>query len=124
MPARPVVITCGTRISRFSWVMPNVAFTMRLFPGNEAEYERRHRPIWPELAAVLRAHGVEDYAIYLDDATGTLFGHATIRSREEWDSIANEEVCQRWWRHMQPLMETDEAGRPVAVSLREVFRLE
>jgi L-rhamnose mutarotase len=104
--------------------MPTVAFTMRLFPGNEAEYERRHRPIWPELAQVLRAHGVQDYAIFLDDATGTLFGHAVIRSHEEWETIANEEVCQRWWQHMKPLMETDGDGRPVAVSLREVFRLE
>lgn len=103
--------------------MPRIAFTMRLVPGNAAEYERRHRPIWPELAAVLRTHGVEDYAIYLDDASGTLFGHAVIRSLEEWDSIAKEEVCQRWWQFMKPLMQTNEDGSPVATPLREVFRL-
>ena len=33
------------------------AFVMAVHPGHEAEYERRHRPIWPELEAVLRAHG-------------------------------------------------------------------
>lgn len=104
--------------------MPRVAFTMRIIPGNEEEYERRHRPIWPELATVLRAHGVEDYAIYLDDTTGLLFGHAVVRSLEEWDSIAREEVCQRWWRFMQPLMETNSDGSPVANPLREVFYLD
>jgi L-rhamnose mutarotase len=104
--------------------MPRIAFTMRLFPGNEAEYERRHRPIWPELAGVLRAHGVVDYAIYLDDTTGTLFGHAVVRSLEEWESIAKEEVCQRWWQYMKPLMETSPDGSPVSTTLREVFCLE
>jgi L-rhamnose mutarotase len=119
----PKVATCGRLNPRFSCLMPRIAFTMRLFPGQEAEYERRHRPIWPELAAVLRAHGVEDYAIYLDDSTGILFGHAVVRSLDEWDSIAKEEVCQRWWRHMKPLMATHDDGSPVSTPLREVFRL-
>lgn len=104
--------------------MSRVAFTMRIIQGNEEEYERRHRPIWPELAAVLRAHGVQDYAIYLDDTTGLLFGHAVVRSLAEWDSIAKEEVCQRWWQFMKPLMETNADGSPVATSLREVFYLD
>lgn len=33
-------------------------FVRQLRPGCEAEYVRRHNPIWPELTAVLRSHGV------------------------------------------------------------------
>ena len=43
---------------------------MSIHAGQAAEYERRHSPIWAELEATLRAHGVETYTIFLDDASG------------------------------------------------------
>ena len=42
------------------------AFTMKLNPGMEDEYRRRHDEIWPELAELLKNAGVEDYSIHLD----------------------------------------------------------
>ena len=33
------------------------AFIMHVNPDQHAEYERRHRPIWPELEATLKKHG-------------------------------------------------------------------
>ncbi len=54
------------------------AFVMSVHPGQEAEYERRHQPIWPELEAVLRRHGVRSYSIFLDKDTRQLFGYAEI----------------------------------------------
>ena len=38
------------------------AFLMRLKPGCQAEYARRHHPIWPELQAALKAHGAHNYS--------------------------------------------------------------
>ncbi|HBE24197.1 MAG TPA: L-rhamnose mutarotase, partial [Ktedonobacter sp.] len=29
--------------------MQRIAFTMRIKPGTEEEYRRRHRQVWPEL---------------------------------------------------------------------------
>ena len=46
--------------------MQRFAFAMKLRPGFEAEYKRRHDEIWPELARELRDAGVSDYSIYLD----------------------------------------------------------
>ena len=43
------------------------AFRMKLNPGMEAEYRRRHDEIWPELVELLHEAGVSDYAIYLDE---------------------------------------------------------
>ncbi len=34
--------------------MERVCFYLRLFPGTEAEYDRRHAAIWPELAEAIR----------------------------------------------------------------------
>jgi L-rhamnose mutarotase len=96
---------------------------MSVHPGQEAEYERRHRPIWPELEEVLRAHGVRTYSIFLDSETRDLFAYAEIESEERWAAIASTEVCRRWWRHMRDLMPSHEDARPVAMDLREVFHL-
>ena len=54
--------------------MQKYAFKMRLNPGMEAEYKRRHDEIWPELAALLKDAGISDYSIHLDRDTNTLFG--------------------------------------------------
>ena len=34
--------------------MERVGFTMRLLPGQEAEYRRRHATVWPEMLAALQ----------------------------------------------------------------------
>ena len=34
--------------------LKRVAFVMQVQPDQHKEYERRHRPIWPELEAVLK----------------------------------------------------------------------
>jgi L-rhamnose mutarotase len=39
------------------------AFVMSVNPGQEAEYARRHQPIWQELTDALVAHGVHTYSI-------------------------------------------------------------
>ena len=53
--------------------MPRLAFKMQLLPGAAAEYKKRHDELWPELAAELKAAGVSDYSIFLDEETLTLF---------------------------------------------------
>ncbi len=99
------------------------AFRMTVHPGREAEYERRHRPIWPELQEVLRAHGVSNYSIFLDSETQDLFAYVEIDSEERWEAIAETEVCRRWWRYMSELMPSAPDHSPLSKELREVFRL-
>ncbi len=99
------------------------AFRMSVHPGAEAEYEQRHRPIWPELEAMLRAHGVLTYSIFLDDETRDLFGYVEVESEERWAAIAATEVCGRWWRHMREVMPAHADDKPVSRPLREVFCL-
>ena len=100
------------------------AFRMSVNRGQEAEYERRHRPIWKELEETLVAHGVITYSIFLDDASGDLFGYAEIESEERWAAIASTEVCRRWWVHMSEIMPSNPDHSPVAKDLREVFHIE
>lgn len=96
---------------------------MQLRAGQLDEYRRRHSPIWPELAAVLKAHGVHNYSIHLHPGTLQLFGCAEIESEERWAAIAQTPVCRRWWMHMRELMETNPDDSPASVGLEEVFFL-
>lgn len=49
------------------------AFKMKLKSGFEVEYKKRHDEIWPELAKLLSESGIQDYSIFLDEETLTLF---------------------------------------------------
>ena len=99
------------------------AFRMRVHPEHVAEYQRRHNPIWPELEATLRAHGVSRYFIFLDETTSDLFAYAEIESEERWQAIAHTDVCRRWWASMQQLMPSHADASPESRDLREVFRM-
>jgi L-rhamnose mutarotase len=100
------------------------AFRMSVNAGQEAEYERRHNPIWRELEDTLVRHGVRSYSIFLDPVTRDLFGYAEIDSEERWQAIAGTEVCRRWWTHMREVMPANPDDSPVSSALREVFHIE
>jgi len=100
------------------------AFLMSVNPDSHDEYKRRHRPIWEELKAVLKNHGVSNYSIFLDDNTSQLFGYAEIESEELWAAIANTDECKRWWAYMKDVMPTNPDSSPVSRDLREVFHLD
>ena len=99
------------------------AFRMAVHPGREAEYERRHSPIWSELAEVLRDRGVASYSIFLDPDDGSLFAYAEVEDEARWESVADTEVCRRWWRYMREVMPANDDDSPVSRPLREVFDL-
>ena len=103
--------------------MVRKAFRMAVDPGQHAEYERRHRPIWRELEDALRAHGVTSYSIFLDEPTGDLFGYVEVEDEACWAAIASTDVCRRWWRFMRDVMPSNPDDSPVSRDLREVFHL-
>ena len=99
------------------------AFVMSVNPGMEAEYVRRHNPIWPEMESVLREHGVRSYSIFLHPETRQLFAYAEIEDEARWSAIARTEICHKWWAHMKEIMPSHSDGSPFSLNLREVFDL-
>ena len=96
---------------------------MKLKPGVVAEYKRRHDEIWPELTAELRAAGVSDYSIFLDEETLTLFAVQKLGDDHTADSLPQSPIVRKWWAYMAPLMEVHSDNAPVARPLREVFHM-
>lgn len=104
--------------------MTRKSFVMQVNPGQEIEYERRHRPIWQELADVLSAHGAHNYSIFFDDKTYQIFGYVEIEDEARWAAIASTPVCRRWWKHMGEIMPSNPDNSPVSRELKEVFHLD
>ena len=104
--------------------MEQIAFKMRLLPGNAGEYKRRHDEIWPELAALLKEAGVQDYSIFLDEETNILFA-VLRRSRDHrMDHLPTSPVMRRWWDHMADIMAVEEDHAPVQRPLLPVFHMD
>jgi L-rhamnose mutarotase len=97
---------------------------MSVHRGHEAEYQRRHQPVWEELERTLMAHGVHSYSIYLDRETNDLFAYVEFDDEARWQAVAGTDVCRRWWRHMCELMPSNPDDSPVSRSLQEVFHIE
>ena len=100
------------------------ALVMSVNPGQEAEYEKRHSPIWPELEQTLKEHGVHNYSIFLHPETRQLFAYLEIEDEERFKQVASTDVCQRWWAHMREIMPSNPDNSPVSQSLREVFHID
>lgn len=94
---------------------------MKLFPGYEAEYRRRHAAIWPELQSLLKETGIREYSIFLDEGTLLLFGCMVIDDPANLDRLPAHPVMQRWWEQMKDIMESHPDNSPVTRPLQEVF---
>ncbi|WP_016956588.1 L-rhamnose mutarotase [Catenovulum agarivorans] len=103
--------------------MEKIAFTMKIYPGQAAEYEKRHDEIWPELSEVLKGAGVSDYSIFLDESTCVLFAVLYCDTPEKLDLLPQHPVVKKWWAFMADIMETNEDNSPVSNPLTKVFHL-
>jgi L-rhamnose mutarotase len=104
--------------------MQRHAFKMKLKPGVAAEYKKRHDEIWPELQNELRAAGISDYSIFLDEETLTLFAVQKLSDKNTAFDLPKNSVVLKWWDYMAPLMETNLDKSPVVKPLREIFHLD
>jgi L-rhamnose mutarotase len=104
--------------------MERIDYKMKLLPGNEAEYKRRHDEIWTELEKLLRESGISDYSIFLDRETLTLFAVQKKSGPTTSQDLADNPVVQKWWAYMADIMETNPDNSPVTTPLEEVFYME
>jgi L-rhamnose mutarotase len=104
--------------------MTRAAFTMKLKPGFETEYRRRHDEIWPELVKELETVGVSDYSIFLDESTLTLFAFQKLKDHNTAALLPSSPIVKKWWKYMADIMECNPDNSPASVALREVFHMD
>ena len=103
--------------------MQEIAFTMKLKKGFEQEYKKRHDEIWPELSELLVKSGITEYAIYLDEASGTLFAVQKRVDNHTLDELPQTEIMKKWWAFMGDIMDTNPDNSPVVTNLSCVYRM-
>ena len=104
--------------------MKRHAFTMKLKPGVVAEYKKRHDEIWPELSTAIRAAGISDYSIFLEETTLTLFAVQKQTDNNTAADLPNHPVVKKWWAYVAQLMEVNADNSPKCGGLKEVFHLD
>lgn len=101
-----------------------VAFKMKLLPGKKEEYQKRHDEIWPELQALLKEAGIQEYSIFLDEDTNTLFAFQKVMGQSGSQDLSGHPIVQKWWAYMADIMETNADNSPVSTPLPEVFYMD
>lgn len=104
--------------------MVRKAFTMKLYEGMAAEYEKRHNALWPEMKDIIHEYGGKNYSIYLDTKTNILYGYIEVEDEEKWAKSADTAINRKWWDYMADIMDTNPDNSPVCIDLKPVFHLD
>lgn len=105
--------------------MQRICFTLQVRPERLAEYEEKHKAVWPEMMNALRETGWENYSLFLRP-DGLLIGYLETEDFEEAKrGMGSREVNARWQLEMADFFEipkgthADTAMSPI----KEVFHL-
>ena len=104
--------------------MQRIAFVMRIRPGTEVEYQRRHQQVWPEMLDELRAAGCHNYSIFRDGLQ--LFAYLEVDDVARYQAyLAQSAVAARWETYMSDILirEVDPATNFPSL-LPEAFHLD
>jgi L-rhamnose mutarotase len=84
--------------------MERIAFRMRVRPGHEEEYRRRHQAVWPLMLDALTGAGCSDYSIYMDGSD--LFARMDVQSFDRFlETMAASDVNRRWQAYMADILD-------------------
>lgn len=87
--------------------MEKYAWSAKIKPGMKEEYVKRHDEIWPELSALLKQAGIENYTIWTDGVK--LFGYYECSKGVAYaaKTQADSPIVDKWNEYMKDVMEMD-----------------
>lgn len=87
--------------------MQRIGRVLRLRNGAEAEYERYHADVWPEVLEAIRKSGIKNYTIFRHGRW--LFSYFELQDNvsltEAGRIISSHDVCRKWEGLMHALQE-------------------
>lgn len=87
---------------------------MSVCSGGEAEYERRHQPISPELGRVFKAHDAHHYSVFLHRPFCQLIAYVEVEDEARWGAIERFSECRHRWKSIEVIMPYNRDGTPEA----------
>lgn len=92
--------------------MQRACFTFQLRAGTEAEYERRHDEIWPDLVVAIREGGVHNYTLFRRGLTVVAYAECEPDAATAFGQVGATDVNARWAEWFSDIIVdlTDQSG--------------
>jgi L-rhamnose mutarotase len=93
--------------------MERLCYTFALLPGMEAEYERRHAEVWPELTDALAEAGFSNYSLFRRGLEVIAYCECAPDVEAALAKLETMEVNARWATYIRAIMSrsVDDEGR-------------
>ncbi len=85
--------------------MQRMGMVLGLKAGKVEEYKRLHANVWPAILALLSAHGITNYSIFLKEPENLLFGYWEYVGDDyaaDTKAMAEDPTNQAWWAICMP----------------------
>lgn len=104
--------------------MERLCYTFELRAGMEAEYERRHAEIWPELVVAIRDAGFSNYSLFRRGTEVIAYAECEPTIESAIAKLERAEINGRWSTYIRSLMTRaiDDEGRFFTVD--EIWHLD
>lgn len=100
-------------------MMGRYGFRLRIRPGFEEEYKKRHQEVYPELLQAFKDYGIQTYSIFMDGTT--LFAYMETEDISAvMKALESNEANQKWQAFMSDMLIPDDEGVTM-VPIDEVF---
>lgn len=103
--------------------MERLCFVMTLTPGQEAEYERRHNEIWPDMVDALQRAGYRNYSLFRRGLTVIGYAECHPDVASVLTAMGSEPANERWGESFADIIAeiTDESGE--LITFTELWHL-
>lgn len=104
--------------------MERICFSFEIYPGQEAEYKKRHDEIWPELVEAIKASGFANYSLFRRGLEIVGYVECTPDVATAFEKLSHYEANDRWseWFEDVIVSLTDDDGN--LFTLQEVWHLD
>lgn len=93
------------------------AFRLKVRTTKLQEYIKAHDSVWEPMLEALSRQGWRNYSLFLDPATGDVFGYfESDDCSESMKNMSSEEADEQWQSRMSPFFETPDGGTPQILS--------
>jgi L-rhamnose mutarotase len=95
---------------------------LRIFPGTEAEYERRHAEIWPELVAEIQESGIRNFSGFRRGTDVWYYAECHPDAATAWATHGPKPWNQKWNRYFRDVIAEAADANGKAMTYDQVFR--
>ena len=101
--------------------------TIKLKPNKAKEYLKHHEAVWPAVLRMIKECNISNYSIFFkDNVLFAYFEYTGNDFKTDMAKMAADEVTQKWWDVVKPLMIPLETRKPEEfwADMDEIFHLD